>query len=139
MSLFKPTLATLALLLGLHSFDAVAQDRRGDGPPRHGPPGATEQLARLERALDLSDEQSLRLLEVLQAAEAEREALHERAFEQLKPEICALRASTEADIVAVLDAEQAERFQSLKAERQQKFGERGGRRGREWPDCGEDS
>lgn len=138
MSLFKPTLAALALLLGLHSFNATAQERRGDGPGRHGPPGATEHLARLERALDLSDEQSLRLLQVLQQAEAEREALHARAFEQLKPEICALRASAEAEIIAVLDGEQAARFQSLKAERQQKAGERGGRRrGADWPDCGE--
>lgn len=139
MSLTKPTLAVVVLLLALHGFDASAQERRGDGPGRHGPPGATEQLARLEHALELSDEQSLRLLEVLQQAETQREALHAQAFEQLKPEICALHASTEAEIIAVLDADQAERFQSLKAERQQKFAERGGRRrGADWPDCAED-
>ena len=133
-----PILLTLLVVLGAGAFDLAAQDRRGDDFWRHGPPGATEQLARLERALDLSDEQALELLDVLQQAEAERADLHARAMEQLRPEICAQQSETEARILAVLNDEQAETFRALKEQREQRLADRQGRgRGPQPPDCGE--
>ena len=84
---------------------------------RHGPPGAEQHLARLDEALDLSDAQSAELLALLQTAEAERQALHERIMSEYRPEICALMQDTEAGIVAVLTPEQAATLEDLKANR----------------------
>ena len=111
-------LASAALLLA-----AIAQA----GPPddhggwRHGPPGAEMQLAKLDRELNLSDEQSVQLLEILQAAEVERAELHARVMEQMRPEVCALMQGTEAEILAILTPEQAVEFAELKADRQDRF------------------
>jgi Spy/CpxP family protein refolding chaperone len=99
-------------------------DRQG----HHGPPDAVEQLARMQQTLDLSDEQSLQMLEVLQTAEADREALHTRVMESFQPEFCALRDRKEADILAILTPEQAATFEQLKQER-------AGRRGPPVLDC----
>lgn len=113
----------LALTTAMFAASAMAEPPRGKGNSgewRHGPPGAEQQLARLDQALELSDEQSAELLGVLQAADAERQALHERVMAEFRPEICALMLETEADIIAVLTPEQAETFQQLKEERRQR-------------------
>jgi Spy/CpxP family protein refolding chaperone len=115
--------AMLILAALLTTGTALAQAQRADPsrspdrPWHHEPRGAEQQLAHLDHALDLTDEQSLQLLEVLQLAETEREALHARAMESFQPEICALRQNTEADIFAILTPEQAENFQQLQQER----------------------
>ena len=125
-----PTL-TLAALFAAGA--ALAQAERPDREWHHGPPGAVQQLAHLEQALDLTDDQSLQLLEVLQAAEAEREALHTRAMESFQPEVCALRERTQAEIMAILTPEQAATLEQLKQER---AGRReGGRRSAPKLDC----
>jgi Spy/CpxP family protein refolding chaperone len=120
LSLAAPTFAALAFAAG-----ALADPPRGHVPEgnwHHGPPGAEQQLSRLDQALDLSDEQSAELLAVLQAADAERQALHERVMAEFGPEFCALVQDTDADILAVLTPEQAATYQQLKAERQERLG-----------------
>lgn len=111
-----PILFTALFLAGLLSA-GTALAERPDRNWQHGPPDAVGQLAHLDRALDLSDEQSKELLEILQASQAEREALHAQIMESLGPEICALRESTEAEILAILTPEQAELFQEMRQER----------------------
>jgi len=118
----RSAVALAALLLSFAAFAGPPTDtppgasRWHDGP-RHGPPGAEQHLARLDEALDLSDAQSAELLELLQTAEAERQALHERIMSEYRPEICALMQDTEAGIVAVLTPEQAATFEELKESR----------------------
>ena len=128
----NPVLATTLILAGLLTAGtAQAQAQRSDRPWHPGPRGAEEQLVHLDQALDLTDEQSLQMLELLQAAEAEREDLHTRAMESFQPEICALRQNTEAEILSILTPEQAAAFQQLQEERAHR---RQGRRG-PMPDC----
>ena len=129
----KPVLvATLFLAIMLTAGMALAQTERLDRQWHHGPPGAAQKLAHLDRALDLSDEQASQLLDVLQAAEAEREALHAQAMDAYRPEICALRQTTEAEIRAILTPEQVARLEQLHQER---AGRRDGRRGPPELDC----
>lgn len=123
------TLATV-LLCGTALAQAGQQERRGF----HGPPGAEQRLAMLNERLDLSDEQSVQILQVLQEAETEREALQQRIMEQMKPEMCAQMVATEEEIRAALTEDQAERFEQLRESR----GSRPGRgRDRAAPDCSE--
>lgn len=116
-----PTILALTTLM--FAASAMAEPARGKGLRaewHHGPPGAEQQLARLDQALELSDEQAAELLSVLQAADAERQALHERVMAQFRPEICALMLETDAEVIAVLTPEQAEAFQQMKEERRQR-------------------
>jgi Spy/CpxP family protein refolding chaperone len=117
--------AILSLSAVLFAASAMAEPPRGSGPGgewRNGPPGAEQQLSRLDQALDLSDAQSAELLAVLQAADAERQALHQRVMAEFRPEICALMQDTDADILAVLTPEQAATYQQMKEERRQRHG-----------------
>ncbi len=136
----KPLLlAAFVLAALLPAVAALAQAERSDRFWHHGPPGAERQLAHLDRALNLTDEQSLQLLEVLQVAEAERAALHDRIMESLRPDLCALKQSTEAEILAILTPEQAETFQQLHQERAGRHEDRhAGRHGEPALDCPED-
>jgi Spy/CpxP family protein refolding chaperone len=136
----KPALLAILLLTGLLSaMAALAQAERSDRFWRHGPPDAEQQLAHLDRALGLTDEQSLQLLEVLQGAEAERAVLHDRVMESLGPEICALQQSTEAEILAILTPEQAESFAQMRLDRPGRHkGRHAGRHGGPALDCPQD-
>jgi Spy/CpxP family protein refolding chaperone len=128
-SRFSTFPAILPLAALLFTASAMAEPPHGTGPGgewHHGPPGAEQQLSRLDQALDLSDEQSAELLAVLQAAEAERQALHERVMAEFRPEVCALMQGTDADILAVLTPAQAETYQQMKEERRQRKGGGGG-------------
>jgi Spy/CpxP family protein refolding chaperone len=131
-ALMKPAVLLASISL-LASLPLAAQHSSWDGAERgHGPPSAEQKLLRLTEALDLSDEQSLRLLEVLQATRADHELLHARMLDAFGGEICALKAGAEADILAILTPEQAARFQFLKQER---VGKREAKRDREPLDC----
>lgn len=124
--------AALTLAALFTAGAALAQAQRIDRQWHHGPPGAVQQLVHLEQALDLTDDQSLQLLEVLQTAEVEREALHTRAMESFEPEVCALRERTQAEILAILTPEQAATLEQLKQER---AGRRESRRGAPMLEC----
>lgn len=108
---FPVILAAAALL---NAGGALAGPPDHDGSWRMGPPGPEQRLARLAEGLDLSPEQSRQLLEVLQAAEADHQAIRARFFEEAGPELCAIRQNTEADILALLTPEQAEQLQERK-------------------------
>ena len=118
----------LSLILGaLLVSGALVAAPPGGGPgkrdgTRHGPPGAEQQLAHLDSALDLSDEQSAQVLELLQAAEAERRVLQEEIMEQFRPQLCALRNDTDAGILALLTQEQARNYEQLKENRREHRG-----------------
>ena len=112
---------TLAGLLAT-GYAAAQPSERDHG--KHGkhrmPHGAEQQLARLDEALDLSDEQSAELLPILQNAESERRALHERMQEEFRPELCAMMGSTHSRILSVLTPEQAEHFDEIKSQRSER-------------------
>lgn len=134
----RKTLALALLLAAPLVYGSASADRTrsNDDGWMQGPPGAAQQLARLDRALDLSDDQAARLLDILQVAEAERAALHARVIEQMQPEICALRNSTESEILAVLTDEQAQEFLALHERRHERFEDR---HGFAPPDCDDDA
>lgn len=113
---------------------AIAGAPGHDRGKHHGKFGAEQQLSRMQRALDLSDDQTVELLVILQAAEEERRATFERVMEEVKPEICAQRDMTHSEILEVLTAEQAAEFESHLAERGARF-EEGGRGGRPELNC----
>ena len=121
-SAYPAILALTALTFAAAAMAEPPRAKGAGGEWHHGPPGAEKMLARLDQSLELSDEQSAELLAVLQAADAERWALHERVMAQFRPEICALMQDTDADILALLTAEQAEAFQQMKEERRQRQG-----------------
>ena len=133
---FPKTLTALALAGFLLSAPLSAQPEHGNRNALQGPPSAEEQLARMSEALDLSDEQAVALLEVLQAARAEREAIHEQAMDQFGPELCALKQDTEARILAILTTEQAALLEQRKEERAANAGKRRNR-DKERFDCSE--
>lgn len=120
------------LLLAASTY-AWNPDRPGDPGERHGPPTPEQQLAHLAGRLQLTDEQSAQLLQVLQAADADREELHQQIMTQIGPELCAVRKQTEADILAILTPEQAEEFAQLRDEHQARSQNR--RNGGPFPDC----
>ena len=108
-----------------------------DRPEHHrGPPSAEEKLARMARFLDLDEQQSADMLAVLQEAEARRNDLHGQAVTELGPDICAAMQQTDADIVAILDEDQAAQWEEMK-NRRRSHSEGKSRRARagEGPDC----
>jgi Spy/CpxP family protein refolding chaperone len=107
-------LATAALLT---AGGALAGPPDHDGSWRMGPPGPEQRLARLAQGLDLSPEQARQMLEVLQDAEADHQAVRARFFEEAGPELCAIRQNTEADILALLTPEQAAELSEQREDR----------------------
>ncbi len=99
---------TLALLLAASAAHASSRD---DNRGRHGP-DLEKRVAYMAVELDLSDEQSERLLAVLHASAAEREALQEKIDEQFKPERCALHQATMEQVREILTVEQAAEMES---------------------------
>ena len=131
-------IVSLLLVALLASGSALAQKPQGKRDLFGGPPSAEEKLFHLSEALDLSDEQAVSLLTVLQDKEAKRAALHEQAIEFIGPDACALMAETESDILAILTPEQGEQFLTMKEERRERAEERGRQRGRPGSlDCGQ--
>lgn len=132
---------SLAAAAALTAGTALAQwphrdGRWHQGPSHGGPPSAEQQLARLHEQLQLTDQQSVQLLQVLLAREEEHEALRASMLEQMRPELCSLMQNTEADILAVLTPEQGEQFLELGAERRARAHEHSGR-GKAALDCEE--
>ncbi len=107
----KPLFIFLAIAL----LPATSLQAQPDQNRYQGRPDAEMRVARLSRALDLSDEQSLQLLEVFQAVDAERQALRRQARLQMKPQICALQLTTVAKISHILDEEQMTRLEDFRA------------------------
>jgi Spy/CpxP family protein refolding chaperone len=117
------TIPAILLIAGLLTTgSALAQSPNRDGPWHDGghyggPPSAEQQLARLSEQLQLTDQQSLQLLEVLLGREEQHQALRARMLEEMQPELCALMQETETDILAILTPEQGEQFLQLSSDR----------------------
>jgi Spy/CpxP family protein refolding chaperone len=125
----------LALLGIMTAGAAVAQNGEGGREWRQGPPSVEDVLARMSDTLDLTDQQAVELLVVLQEHAEQRAALHEESMATIGPEICAQKAAAEEDILAILTPEQTEQFLEMKEARKAKAGERNRGRGPRGPDC----
>jgi len=108
----------LALLIAL--LPASLLQAQSNQSWRHGPPDAETRIAHLTSVLDLSDEQSVELLAFFQTMDQERRALHEQMMQEMAPQICALRADTEAELARILSQDQLALMEELKANRQQR-------------------
>jgi Spy/CpxP family protein refolding chaperone len=128
------TASALVIASLLMSANVLAQKHQENRDFFGGPPSAAEKLARMSEALNLTGQQEIELLGVLQEQEAKRQALREQARLLMGPEICSLMIETEGEILAILDSEQAEQFSQLKQNRRE--GNRN-RRGMGPPDCSE--
>jgi Spy/CpxP family protein refolding chaperone len=132
----KSMLFALALAGFLTTGGAVAGSHDSDRGWHQGPPGAERMLAHLSSELNLSNEQSAEMLVILQQAEESRQALHDKTMALMGPEICAQKAETEEAMLAILDADQAEQFLELQAQREERARDRSGKRkGPIGPDC----
>lgn len=129
-------IATVFLLTILFAATANAQPQpqpwRGAG---WGPPDAGERVERLSMRLDLSDEQVDQLLEIFDAADAEREAIWEAHRSQIEPELCALRENVHDQVSGILTEEQAAEFEQVAGQRHKVRGRRGPRHGPPPLDC----
>lgn len=108
-----PSLLAITLVLSITSQLQAQPDQA-----RHqGPPDAETRVAHLTGALELSDQQSARLLEVFQAVDEERQALREQAMLQMKPQICELQLATREEIHQILNEEQLAKLETIMAKR----------------------
>lgn len=131
----KFVVINLCVICLLASGSALAQNPDPDRDWKRPPPSPEARLARLSERLDLSNEQSSALLVVLQQNAEDRAALHDETMAIMGPEICAQRAESEEDLLAILTEEQALLLQQMKEEQQGKAHGRGHSRGQTRPDC----
>ena len=129
-------IATAFLLVAGSAMARQEGGRHGYPDGHRGPPDAETRVARMTQALDLTDEQSARLLVVMQDLDSERRVLHDQVMEQMKPELCDLQSRPDSEIADILTPEHHVLAEELKAERPGK-GSRRGRRGPEGLDCSE--
>jgi Spy/CpxP family protein refolding chaperone len=124
--ILKSTLALTVATLLIAGSAIAQQERNGrDGHGKHqGRHDAETRVAHMTRELDLTDEQSAQLLLVMQAADVEREALHQKIMEQMAPELCDLQLSTEADIASILTPDQLADLEARKEGRDEKPGKK---------------
>jgi Spy/CpxP family protein refolding chaperone len=134
-ALFKKAALILAVLSLLATGTAVAQKYDGERAGKNGPPSVEDKLAHMSEALNLSDQQAVDMLQLLQQHDAERAALHDQTMALMGPEICAQKADEEDSILAILTPEQAEQFQQMKEQRKARATERDRGRGKNRPDC----
>lgn len=128
--------AIILCVLGIASAGtAAAQSGNDDRHWRQGPPSVEDVLARMSETLNLSDQQVVDLLVVLQEHAAQRAALHEQSMALIGPEVCAQKAAAEEDILAILTPEQTDLFLEIKENRRAKAGEGNRGRGQRGPDC----
>ena len=123
---FKTLLIISAISLLLTGATAAQHDGGSRGK-HHGPRDAETRVAHMTRALELSDEQSAELLEVLQAVDEEREALHQKALQQMEPEICALQLGVQAELERILNDDQLAALETRKSQHEQAGDEKGWR------------
>jgi Spy/CpxP family protein refolding chaperone len=134
----RSRIAFAAALLLVAASAVARQDGgpHGDRSGHRGPPDAEMRVAKMTQMLDLTDEQSARLLVVMQDVDLERDALHDRIMEQMKPELCDLQLRTESEINTILTPEQLALLQEQKESRPERARDRG-RRGMDRLDCSE--
>lgn len=134
---YARTLATITIAFLVSASSAVAQYQGGSHDWQRDRPSVEDKLARISETLDLNDEQSVEMLRILQEHEQQRAALHEQAMAFIGPEVCALKATHEADILAILNEDQAELFLQVKEQRKEKAAHKSKRRGAGGFECPE--
>ena len=110
--------------------------KRGDWEP----PSVEDRVARLAEELELNESQTASLLSIMTAADEEREAMRERHEALIRADICALKASTSAEIEGILTSEQAAEFEEIEANMEARHDRWAGHRGKHpkpWRDCEE--
>jgi hypothetical protein len=126
---------TLCILLGLLVSNAVlAQSGSRQGKSDWQRPDISKRVAHMSVELELTEEQTAKLLEVMAMSEAERETLSEQHL----LDMCSLRDRSSAQIEDILTDEQSIRFAELKTQMEMRRGERRGQQGRnhpQKPDC----
>ncbi len=142
----KSLTATLVLSLGLLATVPAFAAPGGEGGhgPGHGPRHSVEErVARLSEKLGLDDSQSARVLDIMTAAEAEREAMRAEHEAAIQADICALHTSVKSQMAEVLTAEQAAELEEVMAHmqdrREHREFHRGGRPRPSLSDCDEAS
>jgi hypothetical protein len=137
MNTCRANTVSMLFLLGLLACaTAIAQQQGGDHSRGHRAPSAEQRLAHMSDALDLSGQQSMDMLIVLQQADDNRQALREKTREMLGPEICAERAQTEEAILEILMPEQELLFYQMIEARKDKAKRKGrGRNDLDELDC----
>jgi len=110
-----PITTLLTTTLAVTLFAAGQLQARPDMARHHGRPDAEMRVAHMSSALGLSDEQSAQLLELFQAVDEERRALHAQTMEQMKPQICELQLTTRTAVGEILDDEQQAQLEEMKA------------------------
>lgn len=89
-------------------------------------------LGRMKKALDLTEQQTTQIKEILKDAKASRPAVKEMTKEERQQAVQAHRDAVAAKINAVLTAEQQTKFKALKDEARERMQEhRGKRHGRD--------
>ena len=105
----KLTITFLVCLLGLASIAAQA-DRGDRGPRGHSP---EQKVERLTEELNLSEDQAASLLEIFTATDLEREAMRAEHEALIRQDMCALFTSTNAQVEAVLSADQYAQLEEM--------------------------
>lgn len=123
-------IAALAMISLLSAGSVFALDQQRDRDWHKGPPSVEQKLARISETLNLSDEQSMQMLAILQEQEQHKAALQEQTLALLGPEICAQRAEFEEEVLSILDDEQAALFQESQEKRRERASQRDRKRGR---------
>ncbi len=113
-----PIATLLTITLAVTLFAASQLQAGSDRDRRHGPPDAEMRVAHMSRALELSDEQSAQLLDLFQAVDEERRAMHEQTMELMKPQICELKLATQTELEGILDEVQLAEMEEMKAMRE---------------------
>lgn len=122
------TILAISCLLAAGSTFAQSEDGKGKRNGRGGPPSVEERLARISERLDLSDEQAVEMLQLMQIQNRERKAFRDANMEEMAPEICAMQDDHEAAILEILDDEQEVEFIEMKDKfKNRAKGRRGGR------------
>ncbi len=108
----------MGLLVGLAiSTGAMAQAGPWHGPGGWEPPTLEERAEHLGEKLNLDEAQKAQVLDVLTAADAEREAMRAKHEHQIRADICALATSVTEQLKAVLTKEQSAELDDLMASR----------------------
>ena len=134
----QKALALGAALCVLAMTGSLARADMDRPPGDWNPPSVEERAARLADELDLDESQAARLVSILAAADEERQAMRERHEALIRADLCALKASTSEEIIAILTTDQAEAFEEIgenMAARRERWA---GRPGRDHPprvDC----
>jgi Spy/CpxP family protein refolding chaperone len=110
-------IATLAIILVLGSF---AQPRNGEGRME-------AQLKRLQEKVGLTDEQTVKVKEILQKSREEARKAFENGDgdrESMREMMMKSRERTDAEIMKLLTKEQKPKFEALRKEQQKEMQER---------------